>query len=49
LPELGRFHNAGAFAVYADGYVRFIRRTVKEKTPQALITRNGGEKIDEQE
>jgi hypothetical protein len=45
LPKLG-FRPDGFFAAYCDGSVRFIRRATKEKTMKAIITRNGGEVIE---
>jgi hypothetical protein len=42
--EIGRdpaFH-----ACFADGSLRFIRSTADETTIRAIITRNGGEKVD---
>lgn len=45
LPKLG-FRPDGFCAAYCDGSVRFIRRATKEKTMKAIITRNGGEVIE---
>jgi hypothetical protein len=45
LPKLG-FRPDGYFVAYCDGSVRFIRRATKEKTMKAIITRNGGEVIE---
>ncbi len=36
----------GFNACFADGSVRFLRSTTEEATIRALITRNGGQKID---
>jgi hypothetical protein len=36
----------GFNAAFADGKVRFIRGDTDERTIRALITRNGGEKVD---
>jgi hypothetical protein len=36
----------GFNAVFADGKVRFIRGDTDDRTVRALITRNGGEKVD---
>ena len=47
LPKLGGtpFEN-GFNAAMADGSVRFMSTTIKEALMRALITRNGGEVID---
>jgi hypothetical protein len=37
---------SGFSAVFADGKGRFISSQTAEKTIRALITRNGGEKVD---
>jgi RNA polymerase sigma-70 factor (ECF subfamily) len=45
-PALGGMFVGGFNAAFADGSVRFIKDTIDVKTLRALITRNGGEKID---
>ena len=45
LPEPGGFVADGFNALFADGSVRFIRKTVKPQVLKALITRAGGEVI----
>jgi hypothetical protein len=45
LPKLGPTDDDGFFVVFADGSVRFIRKTVKADTLKALITRSGGEVV----
>ena len=42
--ELGR--HAGFNAVFADGSDRFLRIPAEEQSLRALITRNGGERVD---
>ena len=42
--EVGR--KPGFTACFADGTVRFIRSDAGEEAVRALITRNGGEKVD---
>ena len=49
LPKLGGLFDDGFNAVFADGHVQFIKKTTKEKVIRALITRNGGEVIDEKD
>jgi hypothetical protein len=46
LPKLGKLNPEGFWAGMGDGSVRFIPKTVNEKTLRALITRNGGEVIE---
>jgi len=46
LPRLGGLFSNGFNVAFDAGAVRFIRRSVREKTMRALITRNGGEQID---
>jgi hypothetical protein len=46
LPRLGGLFSNGFNVAFDAGAVRFIRRSVREKTMRALITRNGGEPID---
>ena len=47
VPKLGGlgFEN-GVNAAFCDGSVRFLPRTIKEKTLRAVITPNGGEVLD---
>jgi len=49
LPKFGTYHSGGFNALFADGSVRLIFPTVKEKTLRALITRAGGEVVDPNE
>jgi hypothetical protein len=46
LPQLGGLFPDGFHAMFCDGSVRFIRKKVDDKVLHALITRNGGEKVD---
>ncbi|HLN28226.1 MAG TPA: sigma-70 family RNA polymerase sigma factor [Gemmataceae bacterium] len=46
LPKLGGLLSEVFLAVYCDGSVHPISRNVNEQRLRALITRNGGEKID---
>jgi beta-lactamase regulating signal transducer with metallopeptidase domain len=45
LPELGGYNGNGFNAVFADGAVRFISKTVDTTVLKGLITRDGGEVI----
>jgi hypothetical protein len=45
LPKLGSARPEGFLALFADGSVRFMKKTTTEKVLRALITRNGGEEI----
>jgi hypothetical protein len=45
LPKLG-FREEGSSAAYCDGSVRLVPRSTSEQKLKALITRNGGEVID---
>jgi prepilin-type processing-associated H-X9-DG protein len=45
LPAFGGIFPNGFNTLFADGSVRFVARTVKGKTLEAAITRNGGEVI----
>jgi hypothetical protein len=45
VPELGNVSPDGFDAVFADGAVRFISKTVNPQVLKALITRSGGEVI----
>jgi hypothetical protein len=46
LPKLGGTFPDGFYAAFADGEARFIRRGTDERVIRALITRNGGEKVE---
>jgi prepilin-type processing-associated H-X9-DG protein len=46
LPKLGGVFEDGFNALFCDGSVRFIKKTIKEEVLRALITANGGEVID---
>ena len=46
LPALGGMFVGGFNAAFVDGSVRFIKDTTDAKILRALITRNGGEKVD---
>jgi hypothetical protein len=43
LPELATVWGSGFFVAMADGSVRFVNKTINEKTLRAAITRAGGE------
>lgn len=43
LPKLGKQSQEGFLAAFADGSVRFISKSVNEKTLKAIVTRAGGE------
>jgi hypothetical protein len=45
LPKLGGLFDGGFNALFGDGAVRFISKSVKPETLKALITRNGGEPL----
>jgi transcriptional regulator with XRE-family HTH domain len=45
LPAVGGIFPKGFHAVLGDGSVRFFPKTLKAKTLEAYITRNGGEVI----
>jgi len=45
LPTLGGHHATGFNAAFADGSVHFIQNNITEAELRALITRNGGEKV----
>jgi hypothetical protein len=47
VPKLGGISKGGFQTLFADGSVRFISEMVEEKTLKAMITRNGGEVINE--
>jgi hypothetical protein len=46
LPKLGGLFPDGFYAAFADASVHFIPRATDEKLIRAMITRNGGETID---
>jgi hypothetical protein len=46
LPKLGGLFDDGFHALFADGFVQFIKKDIKPETLRALITRNGGEVVD---
>jgi len=46
LPKLGGQFDEGFLAAFCDGSVRFMSNQANENLLRALITRNGGEKID---
>jgi hypothetical protein len=46
LPQLGGLFDDGFHALFADGYVQFIKKDIKPETLRALITRAGGEVVD---
>jgi hypothetical protein len=46
VPKLGGVFPQGFHALMGDGSVKFIRKEISESDLRALITRNGGEKID---
>jgi hypothetical protein len=45
LPKLGRPTADGFWVAMGDGSVRFVKKTISEKTLRAVITRAGGEVI----
>jgi hypothetical protein len=45
LPKLGKPSADGFWVAMGDGSVRFVKKTISEKTLRAVITRNGGEII----
>ncbi len=46
-PKLGGLFEEGFNALFGDGSVRFMARAVKKDTLKALITRNGGEVVND--
>jgi RNA polymerase sigma factor (sigma-70 family) len=46
LPLLGGMFVGGFNAAFADGSVRFLKDSIDPKTLRAIITRNGGERVD---
>jgi RNA polymerase sigma factor (sigma-70 family) len=49
LPKLGGQFKDGFFLARCDGAVQFVRTPINEEVFRALITRNGGEVIDDKE
>ena len=49
LPKLGGQFEDGFVALTADGAIRFTKRSIDPKTLNAMITRNGGEVINNEE
>jgi prepilin-type processing-associated H-X9-DG protein len=47
LPRLGGIHSGGVSALFADGGVRFLKQSIAERDLHAIITRNGGEPVEE--
>ncbi|MBX6315577.1 MAG: DUF1559 domain-containing protein [Isosphaeraceae bacterium] len=46
VPAFGGKHPPGGFnALFADGSVRFLKRSMRNATLKAMITRNGGENV----
>jgi len=45
VPKLGGVFELGFNAGFADGSVRFFRKTISQKSLRAYITRNGGEVV----
>jgi hypothetical protein len=45
LPELGGFWEDGFSALFADGSVRYLKKSIRSEVLKALITRAGGEVI----
>jgi prepilin-type processing-associated H-X9-DG protein len=45
LPELGGFTPDGFNALFADGSVHYLKKSIAPTTLKALITRDGGEVI----
>jgi prepilin-type processing-associated H-X9-DG protein len=43
LPKLGGLFEDGFNALFCDGHVRFMHRTISPETLHAVITRNGGD------
>ncbi|VTR95553.1 Uncharacterized protein OS=Pirellula staleyi (strain ATCC 27377 / DSM 6068 / ICPB 4128) GN=Psta_0603 PE=4 SV=1: N_methyl_2: SBP_bac_10 [Gemmata massiliana] len=41
------FHTGGTNALFADGSVRFIRQSINIRTLAAMVTRNGGETLSD--
>jgi hypothetical protein len=47
LPRIGGIHSGGFSALFADGDVRFLKQSIAERDLHAIITRNGGESVEE--
>lgn len=47
LPDLGNVTSLGIYVGMADGRVHVIRKSASERNIRAAITRNGGEKLEE--
>jgi hypothetical protein len=47
LPKLGKSFKGGFHALFGDGSVRFLRDSVAPQTLKAMITKDGGEVINE--
>jgi prepilin-type processing-associated H-X9-DG protein len=47
VPKLGRLFRGGFNAAFADGSVHFLSAAIREQVMRAVITRNGGEIIDQ--
>ncbi len=45
LPELGGFTANGFNALFADGSVHFLKKSIQPHVLKALITRDGGEVV----
>jgi hypothetical protein len=45
VPKLGGVFDSGFHVAFCDGTVRFLPKTIDEKTLRALITANGGEVV----
>jgi len=45
LPQIGGFTPEGANALFGDGSVRYVKKTISPAVMKALITRDGGEVI----
>ena len=43
LPRLASPHVGGAYALFADGSVRFLKATIVPTTLLSILTKNGGE------
>ncbi len=48
-PSIGSRHPSGPAVVFADGTVARISKSMPPNTLRALLTRNGGEKVDRQQ
>ena len=45
LPQVGGVHPGGSLALFADGSVRFLKRTINPQTFRCLMTRDAGEVV----